>query len=87
MGIEIYDDGKVSNVETINQNIHSGKLISQYSKQFETLLMKQINENNSVPTAAKQFNNNSSHQQRKSNNNFSQPSKMTKSQPVAANRS
>lgn len=85
MGNEDYDDVKVSNVETINQNIHSGKLISQYSKQFETLLMKQINENNSVPTAAKQFNN-SSNQQRRSNNNFSQPSKMTKS-PVAANRS
>lgn len=79
------NDGKVSNSETINQNIYSGKLISQYSKQFETLLMKQIDENNLVPTAAKQFNN---HQRRSSNNNnFSQFPKMTKSQPVAANRS
>jgi hypothetical protein len=79
------DDGKVSNTETINQNIYSGKLISQYSKQFETLLMKQIDGNNLVPTAAKQFNINQ--QRRSNNNNFSQSHQMTKSQPVAANRS
>lgn len=81
--LKMGNDGKVSNTETINQNIYSGKLINLYSKQFETLLMKQIDENNSVPTVAKQYNNND----RRNNNNFSQPPRMTKSQPVAANRS
>lgn len=83
--VKMGNDGKVSNTETINQNICTGKLISQYCKQFETLLMKQIDENNLVPTAAKQFNN--SQQRSNTNNNFSQSPRMTKSQPIAANRS
>jgi hypothetical protein len=69
------DEVKLRNTDAINQNIYSGKLINNYSKQFETLLMSKVDGNVSA-----------TNQNKNNNNNFSQFS-TTKSPPIAANRS
>lgn len=72
------DDVKVRNTETINQNIYSGKLINNYCKQFETLLMKNDGNGSTAPTPHQNRNNNFSQFQR------SKPPPLPP--PIAANR-